>query len=293
MRGFIAKYYNKMKDVLQRENSNEIDIEELTSEVDEIIEQFYDEIEKNRNFTTDEYEFDGEGAVKGLFTKFRCLKGVITNSDNRNTESELAEYINLEWGISYQTPPCPYSEESFLGIQKKIIDFIKDCVREAVDEYSRPLISGSIKQQMSQKQYELITNNFIALSHSFGDYVEFYDKGNWNWQLDLEFIVLYVFDKAVELTYNVVKGNSTDELHYDIREAFSLYHLAVSEVLQEKIDGEIDKLHNIAIDIHSFIEKNNYHLCNKETWFRPVVFTIAVNGMRYVMEQDFFCIFAG
>ena len=260
MRGFIAKYYNKMKDVLQRENSNEIDIEELTSEVDEIIEQFYDEIEKNRNFTTDEYEFDGEGAVKGLFTKFRCLKGVITNSDNRNTESELAEYINLELGV---------------------------------DEYSRPLISGSIKQQMSQKQYELITNNFIALSHSFGDYVEFYDKGNWNWQLDLEFIVLYVFDKAVELTYNVVKGNSTDGLHYDIREAFSLYHLAVSEVLQEKIDGEIDKLHNIAIDIHSFIEKNNYHLCNKETWFRPVVFTIAVNGMRYVMEQDFFCIFAG
>ena len=287
MRDFIVKYYNKMKDVLQRENLTKIDIDELTFEVDEIMEQFYDEIEKNTNYATEEFEFEGEEAVKGLFTKFNRLKGVLTNSDNRNFESMLAEYIDLEWGIPYQTPPCPYSEESFSGIQKKIIDFIKDRVRKAEDEYSRPLISGVARRQMSPKQYDFITNNLIALSHSFEDYVEFYDNGNWHWQLDLEFMVLYVFDKAVELTYNVVKGKPTDGLHYDIRESFSLYHLAVSEVLQEKIDGEIDILNNIAIDIHSFIEKNNYHLCNKETWFRPVVFTIAVNGVRYVMEQEF------
>ena len=286
MREFIAKYYNKMKEVLQRENSTEIDIEELTFEVDKIIEQFYDEIEKNTNSTTNEYEFDGEDAVKGLFTKFDRLKGVITKSDNRNPESGLAEYIDLECGIPYQTPPCPYSEESFPDIQKKIIDFLTERVRKAKDEYSRPLISGSIKQQMSQKQYNFITNNLIALSHSFNDYVEFYDKGNWNWQLDLEFIVLYVFDKAVELTCNVVEGKSTDGLHYNIREAFTFYHTAISDTLHEKIDGEIDKLHKIAIDVHSFIEQNNYHLCNKETWFRPVVFTIAVNGMRYVIEQE-------
>lgn len=287
MKDFIVKYYNKMKDVLQRENSTETDIEELTFEVDEIIDRFYDEIEKNTNFATNEYEFEGEDAVRGLFTKFERLKGVITNSDNRNTESGLAEYIDLEWGIPYQTPPCPYSEESFWSIQKKIIDFITDRVREAEDEDSRPLISGNIKKQLSQKQYEFITNNLISLSHSFEDYVEFHDKGNWHWQLDLEYIVPYVFDKAVELTYNVVEGKPTDGLHYDIREAFTLYPTAISKTLQEKIDAEIDKLNEIAIDIHSFIEKNNYHICNKETWFRPVVFTMAVNGMRYVMEQEF------
>ncbi len=111
MKDFIAKYYNKMRDVLQRENSTDIDIEELTFEVDKITEQFYDEIEKNTNFATNEYEFDGEDAVKGLFTKFDRLKGVITNSDNRNAESGLADIVrrmvtmirHWRYGCSYGT----------------------------------------------------------------------------------------------------------------------------------------------------------------------------------------------
>ena len=52
-----------------------------------------------------------------------------------------------------------------------------------------------------------------------------------------------------------------------------------------KLDSEVDKLDSIVLDITDFIEKNDYHLCNKLTWFYPMIFDIALNGMFYTLEQ--------
>ena len=50
--------------------------------------------------------------------------------------------------------------------------------------------------------------------------MDYYDDGSWNWVTDCPFIVQYVFEKAAELTYKVAKGENSDGLEYDIREAF-------------------------------------------------------------------------
>ena len=49
--------------------------------------------------------------------------------------------------------------------------------------------------------------------------------------------------------------------------------------------GVVDIIDNIVLDITEFIEKNDYHLCDKETWFRPILFNIALEGMLYTLEQ--------
>jgi hypothetical protein len=97
--------------------------------------------------------------------------------------------------------------------------------------------------------------------------------------------VQYVFEKAAELTYKVAKGENCDELGYDIREAFSYFQLSVPEAFQMKLDSVVDKLDGIVLDITSFIEKNDYHLCNKLTWFYPMIYNAALNGMFYTLEQ--------
>ena len=48
----------------------------------------------------------------------------------------------------------------------------------------------------------------------------------------------------------------------------------------------VDIIDNIVLDITEFIEKNDYHLCDKETWFRPILFNIALEGMLYTLEQE-------
>ena len=53
-----------------------------------------------------------------------------------------------------------------------------------------------------------------------------------------------------------------------------------------KLDSIVDKLDNIVLDVTAFIEKNDYHLCDKETWFRPFLFNVALEGMIYTLEQE-------
>ena len=55
-----------------------------------------------------------------------------------------------------------------------------------------------------------------------------------------------------------------------------------------KLDSVVDKLESIVFDITYFIEKNDYHLCDKETWFRPILFNIALDGMLYTLEQELY-----
>ena len=133
-----------------------------------------------------------------------------------------------------------------------------------------------------------IINNLIRISHSLTDYVDYYDDGSWNWAIDCRFIVQYVFEKAAELTYKVAMGETTDGLGYDIRECLVYFLLSVPVTFQMKLDSVVDKLESIVFDITYFIEKNDYHLCDKETWFRPILFNIALDGMLYTLEQELY-----
>lgn len=281
MKDFLKPYYQRIKDLLIEASTENADLDELAFEVDILKDEFYNELESRS--TSTEFVFEGEDAVKGLIKKYERLFGEESNYVNRNPESRLA--IKLDLGFGIDNSPCPYSEEDFPKIQKNIINYMIKRAKTAEDEYSKPLLKGDAQSQLSQEQMEYIINNITRVSHSLTDYVNNYDHGDWNWQSDCRFIVQYVFEKAAELTYIVAKGENSDEIGYDIREAFTYFQLSVPDSFQMKLDSVVDKLDNIVLDITNFIEKKNYHLCNEETWFRPMVFNAALNGMLYTLEQ--------
>lgn len=219
----------------------------------------------------------------GTIQKFDRLHGNDSNFVVRDPESLLAKKLDL--GLGTYVPPCPFSEEDFPKIQKIIINHIIKRSKTAEDENSKPLLKGVAQSELSREQMNYIVDKITRISHTLTDYVDNYDDGSWNWQVDCRFIVQYVFEKAAELTYKVAKGEDTDGIGYDIREAFSYFQLSVPEAFQMKLDSEVDKLNRIVLDTTDFIEKNNYHLCNKLTWFYPMVYDVALNGMFYTLEQ--------
>ena len=281
MKDFIIKYYGRMRDYLLEANAEDVDIESIAFEVERLKEEYSNETDENIALTDSEYE--EQNAVWGLFKKFDRLHGEDSNFVVRDPESLLAKKMDL--GSDTDNSSCPYSEEDFPNIQKKIINHIIKRVKTPDDDNSEPLLKSDAQSQLSQEQMNYIINNVTRISHSFTDYVDNYDDGSWNWQVDCRFIVQYVFEKAAELTYKVAKGEDTDGIGYDIREAFTYFQLSVPDTFQMKLDGVVDKLDSIVLDITSFIEKKNYHLCNEETWFRPMVFNAALNGMLYTLEQ--------
>ena len=283
MKDFIIPYYQRIKDILVEASTENAVTEELTFEVDRLKDEFYDELEKKS--TSTEFVFEGEDAVKGLFKKYDRLFGEESIFVKRDPESRLA--IKLDLGFGNINPPCPYSEEDFPDIQKKIINYILKRVETPEDEDSEPLRKGVAQSKLSQEQMEYIVGYMTCISNSLTEYVDTHNHDDWNWLIDCHFIVSYVFEKTAELTYKASKGETTDGLEYDIREAFTYFQLSVPDSFQMKLDSVIDKLDNIVLDITNFIEKNDYHLCNEETWFRPMVFNAALNGMLYTLEQKF------
>ena len=277
MKDFLKPYYQRIKDILVEASTEDVDLEELTFEVDRLKDEFYNELEKRS--TSTEFVFEGEDAVKGLFKKYDRLFGEESIFVKRDPESRLAIKLDLGYG--------PYSEKDFPDIQKKIINYILKRVETPEDEDSKPLRKGVAQSQLPQEQMEYIVGNMTCISNSLTEYVVNYNHNDWNWLIDCHFIVQYVFEKTAELTYKVSKGETTDGLEYDIREAFTYFQLSVPDSFQMKLDSVIDKLDNIVLDITNFIEENDYHLCNEITWFRPMVFNAALNGMLYTLEQKF------
>ena len=281
MKDFVIKYYGRMRDYLLEANTEDADVGSIAFEVDRLKEEFYNETDEDV-FSTDS-EYEEQNAVWGLFKKFDRLHGNDSNFVVRDPESLLAKKLDL--GLGTYVPPCPFSEEDFPKIQKIIINHIIKRSKTAEDENSKPLLKGVAQSELSREQMNYIVDKITRISHTLTDYVDNYDDGSWNWQVDCRFIVQYVFEKAAELTYKVAKGEDTDGIGYDIREAFSYFQLSVPEAFQMKLDSEVDKLDSIVLDTTDFIEKNNYHLCNKLTWFYPMVYDVALNGMFYTLEQ--------
>lgn len=281
MKHFIIKFYGRMRDYLLEANAEDADVESIASEVERLEDEFYNETDEDMASTDSKYE--EENAVWGLFKKFDRLHGEDSNFVVRNPESLLAKKMDL--GSDTDNSSCPYSEEDFPNIQKKIIKYIIKRVKTPDDDNSEPLLTGDAQSQLSDEQMEYIVGIITRISHSLTNYVDNNDDGNWNWQADCRFIVQYVFEKAAERTYKVAKGENCDELGYDIREAFSYFQLSVPEAFQMKLDSVVDKLDGIVLDITDFIEKNDYHLCNKLTWFYPMIYNSALNGMFYTLEQ--------
>ena len=281
MKDFLKPYYQRIKDLLIEASTENADLDELAFEVDKLKDEFYNELESKS--TSTEFVFEGEDDVKGLIKKYERLFGEESNYVNRDPESLLAKKLDL--GLGTYVPPCPFSEEDFPKIQKIIINHIIKRAKTAEDENSKPLLKGVAQSELSREQMNYIVDKITSISHTLTDYVDNYDDGSWNWQIDCRFIAQYVFEKAAELTYKVAMGETPDEPEYDIREAFSYFQLSVPDNFQMKLDSEVDKLDSIVLDITDFIEKNDYHLCNKLTWFYPMIFDIALNGMFYTLEQ--------
>ena len=98
-------------------------------------------------------------------------------------------------------------------------------------------------------------------------------------------VIQEVFEKAAELTYAIIHGDNIETLSYDIKDAFSYFQLSVPTQFQMRLDGVVGKLDDVVLDIISFINKKDYDLCNKETWLRPILFNLALDGMLYTLEN--------
>ena len=282
MKELLKPYYLKAKDLLLKADSDDVDLDEIRFEVERLQQEFYDVTEKHLN--PNEYKHEGEDAVCGLFEKFERHYGEDSQMhNNRDVESCLSIY--LDWGFEGSQPQNIDIEEDSNSIQKKITTFISQRVKTPEDEFQKPILTGIVKTQITSDQMKLLVNNLTELSHSFNEYVDFYDKGNWNWKRDFVFIAQYVFEKAAELTYKVVFDKRADEWRYDITDSFTYFQIAVTEDLQEKIDGEVCKLQDILIDIMSFVERNDYNKLDKDTWFRPIIFNIGLEGMLFTLEN--------
>lgn len=282
MKELLKPYYLKAKDLLLKADSDDVDLDEIRFEVERLQQEFYDVTEKHLN--PNEYKHEGEDAVCGLFEKFERHYGEDSQMhNNRDVESCLSIY--WDWGFEGSQPQNIDIEEDSNSIQKKITTFISQRVKTSEDEFEKPLLTGIVKTQITQGQVNSLVNNLTELSHSFTEYVDFYDKGSWNWKRDCIFIAQYVFEKAAELTYKVVFDKRSEEWSYDIIDSFSYFQIDVSEDLQEKIDGEVCKLQDILIDIMSFVERNDYNKLDKDTWFRPIIFNIGLEGMLFTLEN--------
>ena len=281
MKDFIIKYYGRMRDYLLEAKAEGADIESIAFEVGKLEEEYFNEMDENISSTDSEYE--EQNAVWGLFRKFDRLYGENSNFVERDAKSLLAMKIDLGFGI--YTPPCPYSEEDYPDIQKKITTFISQRVKTPEDEDSKPLLSGIPQTQLPQQEIQVIVENLTSISHSIKNYVEYYDDGQWNWETDLPFISQYVFEKAAELTYAIIHGDNIETLSYDIKDAFSYFQISVPTQFQMRLDGVVGKLNDVVLDIISFINKKDYDLCNKETWLRPILFNLALDGMLYTLEK--------
>ena len=282
MKDLLKPYYHKAKKLLLKADSDGMDLEEIRFEIDRLQQEF--EVITEKHLNPDEYKIEGEDAVCGLLEKFERLYGEDSQMhDNRDVESGLS--IKLDWGLEGYQSQRPDSEEDKISIQKGITSFISQRVKTSEDEFEKPLLTGIVKTQITQGQVNSLVNNLTELSHSFTEYVDFYDKGNWNWKKDCVFIAQYVFEKSAELTYKVVFNGRADEWSYDIIDSFSYFQIDVPEDLQEKIDGEVCKLQDILIDIMSFVERNDYNKLDKDTWLRPIIFNIGLEGMLFTLEN--------
>lgn len=287
MKESVIKYYRLMRDYLLQANLGGTDIDMLAFEIDSLKDGYYDEISKEKaSADFEQFEYEDQDPVVGLFKKYDRLHGKLAQYVKRGVRSQLA--INLDEGYGNDVPSCPYSEDVFPEIQRTITNYISKRVKTPEDEDSTPLLTGVAQTLLSEEKVKIIVNNLTSISHYITDYVDNYDDGSWDWSEDFKFFVQYVFEKAAELTYLVANGEAPDEIQYDIRDAFSYFQLSVPEEFQMIIDGVVGKLENIVMDITQFIKQNDYHLCEKETWFRPVIFNIALEGMLYALEQNIF-----
>ena len=286
MKEFIIPYYQKAKEILLKATSENADLEELDRENDRIIDDFYAELD--HHITPDNYDFEGEDAVKGLFTKFKCLLEDYKWIE-RDHESQLAK--KLDWGFDkdYNYRPCPYRIDEFPDIQKKSAAYIRQRVTTSEDEDTQPLLTGKVKKQLTSAHIKFIIDTVMSRSQILTDYVNEYvnddTEWSWNWEADCIRLIQYVFEKGAELTYFVANNKSIKNLSFDITEAFTYFQLSVPEELQWKIDEVVDELDFVAPDIISFIEKNKYNQCDKDTWFLPIMSCIAISGMYYTLEN--------
>lgn len=286
MKDFIIPYYQKAKEILLKANSENADLEELEISINRVVDDLSAKL--YRLLSPDNDEFEGDDAVYGLFTKYKRLLNDYKWIE-RDYESQLAK--EMDWGFDkdYNYRPCPYHKDEFPDIQKKIAAYIRQRVTTSEDEFSQPLLTGKAKKKLPHAHIKFIIDTVMSRSQILTAYVNEYVNDDtdwsWNWVADCIRLIQYVFEKGAELTYFVANNKSTEKLSFDITEAFTYFQLSVPEELQWKIDEVVDKLDFVAGDIISFIERNKYNQCSKDTWFLPIMSGIALYGMYYTLEN--------
>ncbi len=282
MEVFIKAYYDDVKDLLIQGASEEVDHEELNLEVKRLEKQFGREIEKRT--TQNKFIFDGEEAVYGLLQRFYRLYGDDSQYVTRDSETSLA--LKLDYGWGFEMPLCPYSEDEYIRIQQNITARMAVLAKTPTDEFEQPLILGEIKKMISKDEVNFIVKNLSIICSDFIEYIESKDNGQWNWNCDCYYLAQYLFEKAIEITYYVANKKDLDNISYLFADAFKYKQVNVPNEMQESIDSAVNRLENVVMETLSYIEDNNYHLCNKAVWLYRFLLNIGLFGLNYTLEHD-------
>lgn len=280
MEPFIEKHIAAVKTLL-REAAN-TDPDELEFLIQQEESDFYEELEESME--AGELEVEGEQIVRGLLKKLNRLYPTEPTLYYRDSESLLATEPDIV-GMGPIEQDCSYNEEDYPEIMNAIANHMDEKAKAKNDEWDEPLLCGIREQYISPSQRMAVSDKLIELVHDFTEYLNDYRPDFWNWKIDLLVLSQYVFEKAAELTTEVLHGNDLEGIHYDIQEAFSYYEFPIPAQLQNAIDASVETFEEIILDTISFLEMHDYDTCDLEIWYRMVLFKIGQIGIEFTLEQ--------
>lgn len=284
MEQFVEKRIRELREYLRREKHH--DHRDLQYEIEGRSTQFYDWCEKKADELRS-FDIDGMDIFHGILDKVQLLYGMSYTGHNRNRENLLAEYLDI-WGTGFIEPNCKYDSDQFLEIQQLVtITMAKKAKEAPKDTDETALLSGIIRPVVTQEKMNHIVNNMSGMTKDITKYVDYYRTAAWNWRVDSSILAQYIFEKAAEFTYKVMKGEDMSEWCYDIRDAFYYFEVDIPEPFQNIMDSAVPKLRDVIWNIEDLIERKDYNTCPLEIWFRPILFNAALFGVQFTLMEEF------
>ena len=286
MKYLIKEYTKKINAIIAKAET--MDPQDLSYEVEQIEEEYYNALEKEEDHGR--IHIEHANAIPGIITKLKRIYPTECELYNRDYESHLAQ--RLDFGFGYVEKPCPYgqNEDTLILLQQSVTSFIAN--RAKVDpnvdepEFSDVLLTGIPVNRFSDMEMSSFVSTLKDLSHSFVGYIDCYKPEGWHWSLDCILLSQYIFEKMAELTYKILKKEDTEDWSYDIEEAFSFYELDVPEPLLYAIYDKVETLENLLSDTIDYIDSKDIDSCDFEVWLRPIFFNIGLDAMLFTLEQE-------
>lgn len=285
---FIKEYANRVKELIR--NEEDMYHGDLEFELQHLEEKYWQDYETESDHG--QILLEGRNVFNSLVTKLERIHPLNGFGVVRDPETHLAQMFDL--GFGYYVPEYPYDddEDTFYELQKDLTLMIQNrsiCDPDDDDpdpDFTDVVLNNKQVNKLEDDDVRFIVNALSHLSAGLIRYIDYYKTDRWNWRADCVLFSQYIFEKAVELTYKVYKGEDTDELMFNINDIFKYYEVDVPEKLLYAIDNKVENLENLVYAAEDYIKKKDMHLCSSEFWLNPFFIYIGVIGMKFVLEQE-------